>query len=350
MEAIRQLAAGVICAGFEGDGGDATAACGDLPLGGFVLFSRNADSVQSARAVTDVLRQRYKELPPILAIDQEGGRVARLRGDALEIPSARAIGATAQPELARRSAAQTGHDLRRAGLNLDFAPVLDLALLSDNTVIGDRAFSSDPRVVTDFGRAFANGLRSAGIVPTFKHFPGHGSTAVDSHTALPVVEVDRATLYARDLIPFANLLPTAEAVMTAHIDFRAFDSESPATLSRTLLTVVLREEFSFKGVCFTDCMQMDAIAKTVGSEEASVRALAAGADCILISNGIDLAKRMVAAIENAIESHRLPFERLQEAYNRVCALRRGLKDPIPLESASPDDSLAEDIARTVTVH
>jgi len=350
MERLRELAAGVICAGFDASANDVISACADLPLGGFVLFSRNADSIASARTVTDVLRRNYDDLPPILAIDQEGGRVARLHGDAARIPPAREIGETGQAELARRAASQIAHDLRRAGINLDFAPVLDLALLSENRVIGDRAFSKVPHTVTDFGRAFANGLRSGGIVPTFKHFPGHGSTAVDSHSALPVVDVDRETLYARDLIPFSNLLPTAEAVMTAHIDFKAFDPERPATLSGALLQTVLRDELHFSGACFTDCMQMDAVAKTFGSEAASVDALAAGADCVLISNGIELARSIVAAIEAAVESQRLPLARLEEAHARVRTLRRQLQEPLSLDAAPPDPDIGEEIARTVAVN
>ncbi len=264
---------------------------------------------------------------------------------AVQIPSAREMGATGHPRLAERAGIQIGHDLRRAGLNLDFAPVLDLALLTDNTVIGDRAFSGDPYIVTEFGRAFANGLREAGIVPTFKHFPGHGSTAVDSHTALPVVETNRATLQHRDLIPFATLLPAAEAVMTAHILFKAFDAQLPATINPTLLKDVLREEMHFAGVCFTDCMQMDAMAKTIGSEEASVRALVAGADCILVSNGLELARKIAAAIEDAVRSHRLALERLEEAHARVTALRTRLNEPLGLHAPPPDPGIGEEIAR-----
>ena len=345
MESLRDLAAGVICAGFDESVADAIPQCRNLPLAGFVLFSRNADSVGDARRLSDALRKIYKDLPPILAIDQEGGRVARLREQAVGIPSAQAIGETRRPELAQRAGAQIGHDLRRAGINLDFAPVLDLALLSDNTVIGSRAFSSDPDVVTELGRAFANGLSNSGIVPTFKHFPGHGSTAVDSHYALPVVEADEETLRLRDLVPFARLLPDADVVMTAHIIFKAFDLDRPATLSAALLTDLLRKRVRFPGVCFTDCMQMDAIAQSVGSEEGAVQALIAGADCILISNSLELARKTALAIEKAVESERLPLDRLGEAYSRVKTLRRKLSEPLPLDAAAPDPDIGKAIER-----
>ena len=350
-EELTHLAAGVICSGFEGTtSSEALEAVSILPLAGFILFSRNAESVETARTLTDVLREQYHELAPILAIDQEGGRVARLRDDVTQIPSARTIGATGQPEFARRAGMQVGHDLRRAGLNLDFAPVLDLALLDDNTVIGDRAFSGDPQVVTDFGRAFANGLQASGIVPTFKHFPGHGSTTVDSHFALPVIEAEEEMIRMRDLMPFANLLPGAEAVMTAHVIFTAFDSERPVTLANSLLQGVLRDQVHFDGVCFTDCMQMDAVAKSFGSEEGSVQALVAGADCILLSNGVELARKIIEAIEQAVTTGRLSLERLKEAHWRVQRLRRRLNDPLPLDAEPPEPEIGREIERAVTAH
>jgi len=345
VEDLHDLAAGVICAGFDEKAADVAEACRDLPLAGFVLFSRNAESVEAAREITDALRHGYDRAPPILAIDQEGGRVTRLRRQAIEIPSASAIGATGQPKLAQRAGAQIGHDLRRAGINLDFAPVLDLALLAENTVIGTRAFSSDPHAVSEFGGAFADGLQSAGIVPTFKHFPGHGSTPVDSHQALPVVEVDVQTLRSRDLIPFRELLPDAPVVMTAHVVFETFDAKRPATLAPVLLQDVLRNELCFKGVCFTDCMQMDAVAKTFGSEEGSVQALVAGADCILVSNGLELARKIAHAIEHAVKANRLSLDRLREAHTRIRALRRKLREPLALNSAAPDPDIGREIER-----
>lgn len=345
-KALRDLAAGVICAGFEGrpSPSELRLALQDLPLAGFVLFERNADSVEDARTLTSALREACGDLAPIVAVDQEGGRVSRIRRGATEMPSAMVLAATGEPDLARRAGAQVAHDLRRAGFNLNFAPVLDLALEPDNTVIGTRAFSADPQVVIEFASAFADALSSGGVVPTFKHFPGHGGTAVDSHVGLPMIDEDERTLRSRDFAPFAALLPPAPAVMTAHVVVTAFDRGRPATLAPRILGELLRHEFKFAGVCFTDCMQMAAIAKTVGTEEGSVHALLAGADCILLSNGLDVARRIAQRIERAVESGQVPLGRVQEAHARVQALRRSLRGPLPLESAAPDPHVGKEIA------
>jgi len=343
---LRDLAAGVICAGFEGRPSrtELRSVLHDFPLAGFVFFERNADSIDGARTLTDALRDLYAGLLPILAIDQEGGRVARINRGNVQIPSAMAMAAAGQVELTRRAGAQVAHDLRRGGFNLNFAPVLDLALEPANVVIGTRAFSADPQVVVEFAGAFAGALRSGGIVPTFKHFPGHGGTAVDSHAGLPVIEADEPRLRDRDLMPFAELLPHAPAVMTAHVVVNVFDRR-PATLSPRVLGDLLRRDIGFSGVCFTDCMQMEAIAKTVGSEEGSVQALISGADCILLSNGLDVARRIAQRIERAVDSGRLPHQRLEEAYARVQALRGCLSEPLPLESPPPDPTVGKEIAR-----
>ncbi len=350
MTDTRILAAGAVCVGFEG-----TSLTADLqerlrktPLAGLILFGRNVESLRQTRALTDAIRAVLPH--SIIAIDQEGGRVARLRDNVEELPSMLALAATGDTELAQRAGAQLAFDLRRAGVNVDYAPVLDLMLMRMNTVIGARAFGDDPQQVIRFGDAFARGLASQGIVPTFKHFPGHGSTEVDSHLALPAIDLDEATLRSRDLLPFAKLLPGAQALMTAHIIVRSLDPDRPATISRRILTGVLRGEIGFDGVCFTDCMQMDAIAKGVGTSEGAVQALAAGADCVLISHSVELALQSIERIVEAVESGKLPLARLQEAYARVQRLRANLQPPLPLEAQPPHAGIGREIGRrAVTV-
>lgn len=335
MNDLHALAAGVICTGFDGTVLDRAteSRLRDFPVAGIILFGRNAESVEQARELTDRLRTVLAE--PILAIDQEGGRVARLRRGVEEIPSMMALAATRDAELAERAGAQIGFDLRRIGANLNFAPVLDLALQRLNTVIGARSFGDDPAAVALLAGAVALGMRKSGIVPTYKHFPGHGSTAVDSHLALPSIDLDEATLRARDLAPFERLLPEAEAVMTAHIVMRAFDTEHPATLSPRVLTTLLRDELRFAGLCFTDCLQMDAIASGVGTVEGALAALTAGADCLLVSHSIDLAQEAASGIARAVEDGRLPRARLENAHARVAALRRTLRPPHPVDAQPP---------------
>lgn len=320
----KRLASGVICTGFAGTRVDSRLEreLSALSPAGVVLFARNVVDVGQLRRLTNGLREILDR--PVIAIDQEGGRVMRLREGVPATPSMRELAAANDPGEALRAAAQLAEGLSAAGVNLNFAPVLDLDLLPGNTVIGDRSFGADPQLVTQFGRAYARGLETAGICPTFKHFPGHGSTEVDSHTGLPVVDADEATLRARDFVPFAALLPGARAVMSAHVVFRAFDAERPATLSRRILTDLLRGEMKFRGACFTDCMEMDAVAENAGSVRGAVEALKAGADCVLVSHRPELAAEIVDAIASAARSGELPHSRLEQAYERAQLLRVSL--------------------------
>lgn len=344
---VGDLAAGVVCVGFEGT--TLTPAIEDqlarAPFGGVILFARNTQTLKQTRSLTDSLRRCFAGRTPLIAIDQEGGRVVRIRDGVAHIPSMMTIAATGRPEFARMAGQQTAHDLRRIGANVDFAPVLDLALHSANTVIGTRSFGEDPKTVIAFGGAFAQGLEAGGVVATYKHFPGHGATALDTHLELPHVDALEPVLRSRDLLPFATLLPRARAVMTAHIVVEVFDPARPATVSSRILTGLLRDEIGFEGVCFTDCMQMDAIAKSVGTPEGAVLALQAGADCVLISHSIEVALDAIREITEAVADGRLPLLRLQQAYERVGELQRSLKPPIDEAAPPPYPDVAEQIAK-----
>ena len=345
MNAIS-LAAGVVMTGFDGTSLDepTVARLTQLPFAGYILFARNVDRLESVRALTDRLRE-LSEPPPIVAIDQEGGRVARIRDGVEELPPMMALGATRDRDLAFRAGAQLGHDLRRAGITHDFAPVADLALDAANTVIGARAFASSPQLVIQLAGAFARGMGDAGMGSTIKHFPGHGSTSVDSHVALPVLDAGAATLRARDLEPFRMLLPEVTSVMAAHVVARAFDDALPASLSPKLLTGILRDEWGFNGVCFTDCMQMDAIARGVGTVEGVAAAIAAGADCAIVSHDPDLAAAAVMHLASEVEAGRIPRSRVEEAYARTMRLRAAASPPLPLDDPAPHAGIGREIAR-----
>lgn len=350
MTDIRTLAAGVVCLGFDGThiAPDLERKLRETQPAGLILFGRNIVSLEQTRALTDAIREILPT--PIIAIDQEGGRVARLRDSVEELPAMLALGAAGDTALAQRAGAQLAFDLRRAGVNVDYAPVLDLMLMRMNTVIGSRAFGSDPQQVVRFGDAFARGLRSQGIIPTFKHFPGHGSTEVDSHLDLPAIDLDERTFRDRDLVPFAQLLPAAQALMTAHIIVRSLDAQRPATLSHRILTGLLRDEIGFNGVCFTDCMEMDAISKGVGSAAGAVQAVIAGADCVLISHSFELALESIDRLVDAVDGGILPRARLEQAYNRVAALRAKVQPPLPLDAPPPYPGVGREIGRrAVTV-
>jgi len=318
---------------------------------GVILFGRNTATVPQTRALTNELRAAFgADLEPIVAIDQEGGRVMRLRDGVEEIPSMMALAAAGDVDLARKAGEQIAFDLRRMGVNLNFAPVIDLALHRNNTVIGARSFGDDPLRVTTYARAIAEGMRAYGVVPTFKHFPGHGSTELDSHVQLPAIDADERTVRSRDLVPFEKLLPSAQAVMSAHVALPALDAQHPATLSQAILTGLLRDELNFGGVCFTDCLEMNAIAKTVGTSQGAVEALSAGADCVLVSHSLDVARAAIDAIVAAASDGTLPLLRLEEANARVHALRERLCPPLPLEAHAPHGGIGTQIGRrAVTV-
>lgn len=327
MPELERLAGAVLCVGFEG------AAPADAPLaelaelapGGILLFDRNVRGVRAMRELVESVASQITQrsgTTPFVAIDQEGGRVARLRRDAHELPSMMALGAVDDVELAERLGALVAGDLRAAGITVDFAPVLDLALEPGSDVIGTRSFGDDPERVAALGIAVMLGLERAGVVATIKHFPGHGATEADSHAVLPEIDATLATLRTRDLVPFVGAIRAgARAVMTAHIVVRALDANRPATLSRRILQDLLRDELGFGGVCFTDCLEMDAIAASVGTERGAVLALVAGADCVTISHSLDRARGARAAIVAAVRSGELTLGRLEEAAGRVSRLR-----------------------------
>ncbi len=317
----------------------------ELAPAGVVLFSRNVGSPEETRALVTAVRAASGS-HTFVALDQEGGRVARLQRGFTPIPSMMAVGACNDPVLAERVGAALAVDLARAGADVDFAPVLDLALEPANTVIGTRAFGDDPLRASVLGAALVRGLQNGGAAATLKHFPGHGATTLDSHRALPHLDADAATLRARELVPFgAGIAAGAKAVMSAHVVVEGLDPEAPATLSQLVLNGVLRDELGFRGVCFTDAIEMKAIAASVGSARAAVLAVLAGADCVLASEGLEVARAVRGALLAAAESGELPFARLREAATRVARLRDGLPRMTALAEPAAHDDIGMQIAR-----
>ncbi len=319
MSDLRTAAHGVLAIGFEGSDGAAARA---FAPGAIVLFGRNVGSADDLRALVADLRAG-EGTPPLIAVDQEGGRVARIVDGVVALPSAMAFGAAGDPAQTETCATLLGRDLAALGISVDFAPVADLADTPASTVVGTRSYGDDPMRVGAHAAAFARGLQRGGVAATLKHFPGHGATAVDSHAALPAIDADLAALRARELVPFAQALAAAEPalVMSGHIVVRGVDGAHAATRSPTLLTTLLREELQFAGVICTDCLEMDAIAGDVGVAAGAVDALAAGADLILVTQGGIDVNLVAQAIVDAVHDGRLPQARLEDAYARVLALR-----------------------------
>jgi len=295
-------------------------------VGGVVYFDRNVeDPVQVAELSRDLGRMALEStgIPPLIATDQEGDGVARIPFGTRP-PAAMAVGATRDEALARELGRAVARQLRSVGVGLNFAPVLDVNVNPDNPVIGVRSFGSDPDLVGELGVAVLEGLQSGGVAACGKHFPGHGDTAVDSHHAMPLVEGDRDRLDRVELAPFrAAVGAGVEAVMTAHVGFPAVepDRDLPATLSENAIGGVLREELGYDGVVVTDCMEMDAVAGGVGTVEGAVRAIAAGADLVLVSHSHSLQTEAIEAVLEAVRTGEVPESRIDGALERVLRLK-----------------------------
>ncbi|MGV9251516.1 glycoside hydrolase family 3 protein [Streptomyces sp. NPDC003697] len=289
------------------------------------LFGRNIASPDQLAALTARLRAERDDV--LVAIDEEGGDVTRLEvRTGSSFPGNHALGAVDDVELTRQVARELGRRLADCGVNLDWAPSADVNSNPANPVIGVRSFGADTGLVARHTAAYVAGLQSAGVAACTKHFPGHGDTAVDSHHALPRIDVDASVLQARELAPFrAAIAAGTKAVMSAHILVPALDPDRPATLSHGVLTDLLRGRLGYDGLIVTDGMEMRAIAGTYGIERGSVLAIAAGADAICVGGGLaddETVRRLRDALVAAVRAGDLPEERLADAAQRVRALAR----------------------------
>lgn len=306
-------------------------------LGGVILFARNIESVEG---VAILLRQLAAISTPsdklMFAVDQEGGRVQRLRKPFPELPPMRQLGQRAEAPLAQAAGRLLGACLRRIGFHQNYAPVLDVDSNPMNPVIGDRAFSDDPDEVGRLGVAFIDGLQSEGVAACAKHFPGHGDTNTDSHLELPVLPHAWSRLEAVELKPFVEAVKADVAsIMTAHILFPDLDPDLPATLSPRLLRPVLREKLGYEGVIVSDDLEMKAISARWSIGEAAVRAIDAGCDQLLICHHLERVEEAHAAIIRAVESGQLAPSRVLEAAERVRRLKARY---VNHHSASDSDS------------
>ncbi|MGX1913781.1 glycoside hydrolase family 3 protein [Streptomyces phaeochromogenes] len=287
------------------------------------LFGRNIATPAQVAALTAQLRAERDDV--LVAIDEEGGDVTRLEvRTGSSFPGNHALGAVDDTALTEAVAHELGRRLAACGVNLNWAPSADINSNVDNPVIGVRSFGADTSLVARHTAAYVSGLQSAGVAACTKHFPGHGDTAVDSHHAMPRIDAELPVLESRELVPFrAAIEAGTRAVMSAHILVPALDPVHPATLSRRILTGLLREELGYDGLIVTDGMEMQAISATYGIERGSVLAIAAGADAICVGGGLSdepTVLRLRDALVAAVRSGELPEERLADAAARVRAL------------------------------
>ncbi|MEP6654129.1 MAG: beta-N-acetylhexosaminidase [Myxococcales bacterium] len=306
-----------------------------VEVGGVMLFRPNIEGpAQVASLVTAIHAAAPTDATArcLIAVDQEGGVVQRLRAPLTVWPNMLSVGAAGDPGRTEQVGRALGAELAALGIGWNFAPVLDVHTNADNPVIGNRAFGTTPEAVTAHALAFWRGLRGAGVVGCGKHFPGHGDTRTDSHLDLPVVDQPLERLRRIELAPFAAAAKAGmEALMTAHVVFPALDGELPATLSRRILTELLRHELGFAGVIVSDDLGMKAVADRYSIEDLAVGAVAAGADVLLIREPVERQVRAFEALVRAGESDPRLRARIDESAVRVAALKAacGVGEPAP---------------------
>jgi beta-N-acetylhexosaminidase len=293
-------------------------------FGGFILFSHNCLEPRQILSLCRALWETGTELPPFIAIDQEGGRVHRLPAPFSHFPPAAALGRTGSAELAYKVGWATAGELSAVGINLNFAPVLDVNSNPRNPIIGDRSLNSEPQEVIRLGWEIIRGLRDGGIIPCGKHFPGHGDTDKDSHLALPIVEKSLSELKSVELPPFVQACRQGiETLMTAHVLYRALDPEFPATLSEKIVTGLLRQDLGYDSVVFSDDMEMKAIGASYGDDEAVEGVVRAGVDVLFYCHELPRAVRAFEFVCAAAEKQPAVRARVEESYRRITQLKNG---------------------------
>ncbi len=323
---LDRLCAGLLMVGFPGPAPtDEVKRLVDDGVCGAILFAnkKNIVTPEQTAGLTRALKA-HAGRPFLLAVDQEGGRVARLKGAPFtSLPTMREVGRAGDAALAARVGRLLAFEVRAVGFDWDFAPVLDVDTNPANPVIGDRALSSDAREVGRLGVALGQALEAAGVASCGKHFPGHGDTAQDSHLALPTLPHGLERLREVELVPFAAWAKAGlSAVMTAHVLFEALEPGKPATMSRRALTGLLREELGFGGVIVSDDLEMKAIADHFTVEAAVVEGVEAGADLFLVCHTPALQRRAIEALKAAVKTGRLAAERLEQSRARIAAVAR----------------------------
>ena len=350
---LRRHAGRFVIAGFPGHTApdDLRRLIAEFDLAGVIYFARNISEPTQVAELSQEIAGLARDWPFWISVDQEGGRVARLRAPFTIWPPAATLGRGAADSLAERYATVLATELTAVGITLDWAPVLDVNSNPKNPVIGDRALSDDPKVVGRLGAAIVRTLQRLGVAACGKHFPGHGDTSVDSHEALPVVEHDRRRLDAIEFVPFrAAIEADVAAIMTAHVMVPAIDRDLVASFSSRVVTDVLKNALGFRGVVVSDDLGMKAVSADTPLPEATVAAVKAGCDTVLLCNSTQ--EDQWAAIEaliRAVESGEISQKRIDDAWQRQKAVKeRFLARPAlpPLDRIGCDEhrAVAEEMA------
>lgn len=306
-------------------------------IGGVILFARNIENPEQVHSLCrsiQALRHKTKDkLPLFIGVDQEGGRVARMKAPFTQWPALSYLGKLDSTSVAFKFAMDMGSELRAVGINLDFAPCVDVLTNPKNSVIGDRSLSTDPEQVAKLASALVRGYIKSGIIPCAKHFPGHGNTLLDSHEDLPIEEVDEERLKNVELVPFKKVFRARlDMVMTSHIKFPKIDPKFPVTLSEKFLKGMLRNELRYRNLIITDDLDMKALAKNFPTADIPVMALQAGCDILLYCNNFDHPQVAIDSLMKAAKDHKINGKQIDESYGRIVALKKEiLANPDPPE-------------------
>lgn len=320
---------------------------GYLP-GGVILYGKNLTTLENNRRFIGEMQEASmlgSGMPLFVSVDQEGGRVIRFVPGVTQFPGTMAAGVCGDEDLAYRWGRILGLQMRMTGVNMNLAPVLDVNNNPRNPVINTRSFGSDPRLVADLGAAYIEGLQESRCIAVGKHFPGHGDTDKDSHLTLPVIHYDMKRLESVELVPFKKAIRSGvDGIMTAHIAYPAIlGSDEPATVSKRMLTALLRTEMGFRGLVITDDMEMHAISRRQDMGEATVSSVLAGADVILISSHEGNIPVIYNAIKKAVIEKRISEERLNDSVRRILEvkMRYGIMTGEPGKPALPEFVITE---------
>ena len=306
-------------------------------IGGVILFARNLESPRQifdlVKSIQNLRHKSRDKLPLFIGIDMEGGRVLRLKAPFTPWPAVGKLGKVDSTSLAFKFGMSMSAELRAVGINLDFAPCVDVLTNPKNTLIGDRALSTDPEQVAKLASALVRGYIKGGVIPCAKHFPGHGNTVIDSHEDLPVENSDLERLREVEMVPFKKVFRARlDMVMTAHMKFPKVDPEWPVTLSEKFITGILRGELRYRNIVISDDLDMKALANNYPVEQIPVRALQAGCDILLYCNNFEHPQVALDALGKAAKDHKISAKQIDESYNRVVTLKKDV-----LSKPDPED-------------
>ena len=315
----------MIITGFNGSeyNDDMDRLINEYKVGGVILFARNIEDSNQMIDLTRALQENNNNLPLFISIDEEGGRVSRLPDDVEKFPSAFTIGLINDQQTAYENGKEIGYTLKRLGINLDYAPVLDIYSNENNTVIGDRAFSTEESIVSTMGIATMEGIEDSDIIPVVKHFPGHGDTEVDSHYGLPIVYKTLEELRNFEFIPFVKAIESGcDVIMVSHIILNEVDSINPASLSKIVISDLLRKDMGFDKVVITDDMAMGAITSIMSIEEACIKSIKAGCDILLLGNAYEEIEQVIDSIKLKLYNGEISEEHINKSVKRILELKK----------------------------